>query len=161
MSATCEAPLLAALYPWEYPAKPWSTVHMDYPRPLMGKLCLLVVDAFSKWMDSYMVQTATSKATIEKLQDVIVSDNGSCFTSAEFESFCSQRGITHTKSTPCHPATNGLAERAVQSFERGMKKLNKGTLEERLQTFLMGYRNTPHSTTERTLQKCCWDGDPK
>ena len=160
----------APLHPWEFPAKPWSRLHVDYAGPFLGKIFLLVIDAFSKWLDVYMVQSATSQATIDKLRvsfaihglpDVIVSDNGSCFTSGDFEAFCHCQGIIHTKSAPYHPATNGLAERAVQTFKQGMKKLHPGSLEERLQTFLMYYKNSPHATTERTPAELLLGRSPK
>ena len=160
----------APLHPWEFPAKPWSRLHVDYAGSFLGKMFLLVIDAFSKWLDVYMVQSATSQTTIDKLRvsfaihglpDVIVSDNGSCFTSGDFEAFCHCQGIIHTKSAPYHPATNGLAERAVQTFKQSMKKLHPGSLEERLQTFLMYYRNTPHATTERTPAELLLGRSPK
>ena len=34
----------------------------------MGKMFLAVVDAYSKWIDAYVVQTATTQVTVEKLQ---------------------------------------------------------------------------------------------
>ena len=61
----------------------------------------------------------TSSATIEKLRIVfsthdllerIVTDNGTVFTSDEFESFLKTNGVTHTHTAPYHPALNGLAE---------------------------------------------------
>ena len=55
-------------------------------------------------------------------------------------------GIRHTTSAPYHPATNGLAERAVQTFKSFLKKTPDGTLENRLSKFLLNYRLTPHST---------------
>jgi hypothetical protein len=46
------------------------------------------------------------------------------------------------------PPLNGLAERAVQTFKEGMKKMsNKESLETRVSRFLLKYRITPHSTT--------------
>ena len=60
-----------------------------------------------------------------------MTDNGPSFTSKEFQSFMTENGIIHKKSSPYHPATNGLAERAVQTFKCGLKKLS-GPLETRL-----------------------------
>ena len=78
---------------------------------------------------------------------MIVSDNGSVFTSKEFSDFMIYNGITHVKSSPYHPSTNGLAERAVQIFKAGIKKQAEGTLESKLAHFLFHYRLTPQTTT--------------
>ena len=56
-------------------------------------------------------------------------------------------GIKRTFSAPYHPATNGQAERAVQSLKKGLREMSHGTVEERLTKFLFKYRITPHSTT--------------
>ena len=57
--------------------------------------------------------------TVWSSRVAIVSDNGTCFTSSEFESFLKLNGITHLKSASYHSSTNGLAERAVQIVKRG------------------------------------------
>ena len=50
-------------------------------------------------------------------------------------------------TAPYHPQSNGLAERMVQAFKGGMKKLSEGTIDLKLARFLFNYRITPHSTT--------------
>ena len=57
------------------------------------------------------------------LPETIVSDNGSCFVSNEFESFLQSYGIKHITTAPYHPSSNGLAERAVQVLKIGLMQI--------------------------------------
>jgi transposase InsO family protein len=120
---------------------------------------LILVDAHSQWMEVCPVTSATSQVTIDRLRmifathglpQILVSDNGTCFTSAEFQEFVRKNGIRHVTSSPYHPASNGLAERAVQSFKVGMKKAGTGNIETNLARFLFRYRIIPHTTTGRS-----------
>ncbi|TNN18713.1 hypothetical protein EWB00_009952, partial [Schistosoma japonicum] len=79
------------------------------------------------------------------LPDMIVSDNGSQFTSSQFQEFCRRLGIIHYRSPPYHPQSNGQAERFVDTFKRALLK-SKGeeTSMESLQNFLFVYRTTPN-----------------
>ena len=122
-------------------------------------MLLIIVDAYSKWIDVHVMQTSTSTATVERLRqtfsthglpEIIVSDNGSNFTSKEFETFLKLNGIRHITTAPYHPASNGLAERAVQTVKEGIKKQGEGTLETKVYRFLFQYRITPNTTTGRT-----------
>ena len=149
-------PPTSPLIPWEFPQHPWERLHADFAGPYEGKMFLVVVDAFSKWMEIIPLTTATSATTIESLRGIFathglpstfVTDNGSQFTSAEFQSFMEKNGIRHLRSAPYHPATNGLAERAVQSFKRSMEKNTDGSIHTRVSRFLFLYRRTPHTTT--------------
>ena len=102
-------------------------------------MILLVVDAHSKWIEAFTVSTASSATTIERLRQVfaqfqlpktVVSDSAAYFTSQEIdhESYLELNAIRHTKSSPYHPSSNGLVERAVQSLKNGLKKETEGTL---------------------------------
>ena len=42
-------PPKAPLHPWESPNRSWSRLHIDHAGPYLGKLYLIVVDAFSKY----------------------------------------------------------------------------------------------------------------
>ena len=70
--------------------------------------------------------------------------NSMCFTSNEFETFLQRNGIRHI---PYQPASNDLAERAVQVVNTGLKKNKNGTFRSRLNVTLASYRLTPHATT--------------
>ena len=89
------------------------------------------------------------------LPEILVSDNGPAFVSKEFEEFAKKNGIRHVKSAPYHPSTNGLVERAVQTFKNSMKK-QSGTLQTRLSRFLFKYRTTPHTTTGISPAELRW-----
>ena len=149
---TASAPIQA----WEFPKRPWSRLHVDYAGLFQGHMFLVVVDAHSKWLDVKVVKQATSTTRISALRSIfathgipelLVSDNGSMFTNAEFKDFLQHNGICHNTLAPYHPATNGLAERSVQTFKAFLKKSSGGSLDDRLSQFLFQYRITPHATT--------------
>ena len=160
-----KTPAPAALHPWEWPSRSWTRIHIDYAGPFMGKMFLLIIDAHSKWLDVHWVSSATTETTLEKLRttfathglpEVLVSDNGSVFTSEDFKVFTRRNGIRHVTSAPYHPSSNGLVERAVQIFKQGMKKQDKGSIETKLARFLLSYRTTPQTTTGETPAQLRW-----
>ena len=147
---------MAPLHPWEWPAEPWSRVHLDFAGPFLNGMFLVVVDAHSKWLDVRPMSSITSTKTIDQLRVIfsthglprkVVTDNGPSFTSKEFKQFMRENGIVHVTSAPYHPSSNGLAERAVQTFKHGILRIAGATIQERLSKFLFKYRITPHTTT--------------
>ena len=93
----------------------------------MGKMFLIVIDAHSKWLEVLPMTKIIAEETIAKvrqlisthgLPEIIVTDNGATFTSAEFRSYLDINGVTLIHTAPYHPASNGLAERAVQIFKK-------------------------------------------
>ena len=129
-------PPKAPLHPWEYPSRPWTHLHIDHAGPFLGHTFLIVVDAHSKWIESHVVNSTSSEATIKVLRNLfathgipehVVLDNGSGFTSQEFKQFMEQSGIKHTITSPYNLSSNSLAERAVQTVNHGISKL-EGTI---------------------------------
>ena len=124
--------------------------------PFLNHMFLIVIDAGSKWIEAFPMSTSTSKATIQCLRplfaqfglpDILVSDNGTSFTSSEFQEFLATNGIKHWKSAPYHLSSNGLAEKAVQIVKQGLKRRKDGSVSDRLSRILFTYCITPHSTT--------------
>lgn len=132
-------------------------LHIDYAGPYDGHWFSVIVDALAKWPEIYIMPSTTSSVTLNKLKEcfarfglpeVIVSDNGTQFTSHEFNDFCRLNGINHMTSPPYHPQSNGQAERFVDTFKRALLK-SKGeeVTPDALQTFLQTYRNTPNPSS--------------
>ena len=125
---------------------------MDYAGSVNNHMLLVVVDAFSKWIEVLLVKSASSAATIKNLRTLfvthgipesLVSDNGSPFTSAEMKEFMIANSARHITSSPYYPSSNGLAERAVQTCKTALKKIDGDSLHIKLQRFLMSYQTTP------------------
>ena len=119
---------VSPLHPWLWPVSPWDRIHIDYCGPMLGCMYLIVVDAFSKWMEVFPVRFATAETTVEMLRTTfarwglprtIVSDNAQCFVCPAFKTFCEKNGVQHVTTSPYSPKSNGLAEKAVQTFKEG------------------------------------------
>ncbi|UYV69110.1 K02A2.6-like [Cordylochernes scorpioides] len=57
-------------------------------------------------------------------------------------------GIQHLKSAPYYPATNGLAERFVQTSKIYLRSINNEGLNKSLANFLFTYRSVQQSSTK-------------
>ena len=141
---------------WSWPGGPWKRLHLDFAGPYLGRMFLVIVDAYSKYLEVVPMSHATSATTISALRHVfsslglpehIVTDNGSQFTSTEFQKFLDDNDIHHTTTPPGHPATNGLAERYVGDFKDKLSKMGKTgeSLQTKLDRLLLTYRATPTS----------------
>ena len=71
----------------------------------------------------------------------IFTDNVTSFTSEEFQEWCKNRGTIHLNCAPYYTATNGAAEKLIQTFEKILKKFSLLPLAA-LNEFLMQYRPT-------------------
>ncbi|XP_046399364.1 uncharacterized protein K02A2.6-like [Ischnura elegans] len=151
-------PNKAHLKCWERPDKPWVRLHIDLAGPFMSKVFLVVVDSSTKWPEVFQLSNSSSEEILGHLRalfatfglpEEIVSDNGTPFTSWEFQNFCSMNGIRHRFSPPYRPATNGAAENLVKCFKSKIKTLVNSNvpLHIALQRFLFDCRISPHSTT--------------
>ena len=131
----------APLHPWQWPSHPRSRLHLDFAGSVAGKMLLVVIDAYSKWIEVIPMVSITASATLQQLRKLfaqfglpqtLVSDNGLRFRFEEFKEFCRQNGIKHIPAAPYHPSSNGLAEQAVKIVKKGMRKQSTGDLRDNL-----------------------------
>jgi len=146
---------------WEVPSGPWQRIHIDFAGPIDNVMYFIIVDAYSKWPEVITMRFATSFNCIVALTALfarhgiperLVSDNGTQFVSREFSNFLVNYQISHSLTATYHPATNGEAERFVQTFKNFLK-ISQPKIDERdcaIQNFLLVYRTTNHSLTNRT-----------
>ena len=143
-----------SIHPWMMPEKPWSRLHLDHAINVLGRNWLVLVDAYSKYPCIHPTTSTSSKSTTAILEQefahfgyphTLVTDNATTFMSQEFQAWCKQRGIVHLTGAPYHPATNGAAERLIQSFKQALRKSSLPP-KEALQEFLMQYRRIPFAS---------------
>ena len=123
--------------------KPWSKVPTDLFE-FNNRHYLVTADYYSNfWEVDRMESSTTSKAVISKLKQyfarhgipsTVVSDNGPQFDSDEFHRFACEWEFDHAQS-------NGLAESAVKTVKRLMRKAHEDGREPWLA--LLHHRNTP------------------
>nr|XP_012562165.2 uncharacterized protein K02A2.6-like [Hydra vulgaris] len=110
-----------------------------------------IIGSFLEWIEVEVVHSNEAKATTKVFRRllsthgiprVIVSDNGSGFLSEEYKKFLYSNRIKPPHSAPYDPASNGQAERMVQTFKNSIKNFQGNDIETQLCRF------TVHSYVE-------------
>jgi Integrase core domain len=123
-----------------------ESAHRLRYRPFMEWNFSILVDAHTKWPEISMTKSTDSTAFINIRRDIfswfglpytLVSGNRPQFKSADFELFLRANGIKHKTSAPYHPATNGQAERMVQTMKQSLRAMSNepGELKLKLNRF--------------------------
>lgn len=161
--STCQVvqnqPPKTLLHPWIPASKPMERVHIDFAGPFEeGLTYMVLVDAYSKWPEVFIMKSITSERTVDVLSrvfakyglpQIMVTDNGTQFTSVEFKDLVDKNGIVHKRSAPYHPSTNGQAERFAQTLKQAIRasRSDGGSPQLKLDRFLLAYRNARHVVT--------------
>ena len=138
-----------AMLPHEIPQYPWQIAATDLF--LWNDVnYILVVDYYSRYWKIASLRSTTSTAVIEKLKQIfsrhgipemIKSDNGPQYSSAEFATFATCWKFPHVTSSPKYPQSNGLAEKTVQAAKKMLEKAKRDRKD--LYLSLLEQRNTP------------------
>lgn len=56
------------MHPRPWPTQPWEKIHVDFASPFMGSMFLVVVDAYSKWLEVIPMATTSAGKTLEALR---------------------------------------------------------------------------------------------
>ncbi|KAL3099656.1 hypothetical protein niasHS_003111 [Heterodera schachtii] len=75
---------------------------------------------YSKWPPNRQRQQSKNRHLFSRhgIPEILVSDNGTQFTSNEFDKFMAVNGVNHLFSAPYNPMSNGQAEGFVGTFKR-------------------------------------------
>ena len=160
---TLPSPPRVEVVSWEKPDGPWSRIHIDYAGPCHGYYFLVIVNAFSKWIEVFKTKSISAEATLNMLKHLfkrwglaktLVSDNETQFTSDILKQFMDNNGINHIFTPPGHPASNGAAENGVKTFKKILEKVffysKNINLDDVISNFLIDYRSSEHCTTKMT-----------
>ena len=83
--------------------------------------------------------------------DTLVTDNGPCYTSKEFQTLMQSMSVNHLTSSPHYLQSNGLAEKYVGIIKNLFHKEKEEG--QSPYTALMVYRNTPLNGTLQSLMQ--------
>ena len=137
------------LQPHEMPSRPWSKVGA-YLFELGQQNFLILVDYWSSYFEVQELKRITSTTVITacKVQfarhgipDVLITDNGTQFSSSEFAKLAEAWKLEHKTSSPHHPQSNGKAENAVKICKNLLKKARADNRDPLLA--FLDWRNTP------------------
>ena len=137
------------LMPHEIPSRPWQKVGTDLFL-FDQRQYLITADYYSSFFEVDKLNVTDSRTVIEKLKmqfsrhgipEIVISDNGPQYASAEFAKFASDWHFQHITSSPRNPPSNGKVESAVKICENIMRKALHGKFDPYLA--LLDYHNTP------------------
>ena len=117
---------------WQNETVPFRTIHIDdkgplHPTSYRNLHCLLVIDAFSRFLMLYPVTNTGAQATIPAIEkwihsfgipQSIVHDRGTVFINTEFFIWTKELGITLRPRAAHSPWTNGKIETQNQHIAR-------------------------------------------
>ncbi|MCG8048362.1 MAG: DDE-type integrase/transposase/recombinase [Candidatus Thiodiazotropha taylori] len=146
----------------QLPEGPWQHLALDLMGPFpSGDHVLVVVDYYSRWYEIALLKTITSSKIINCLNKMfcthglplsVTCDNAPQLVSEEMKDYLKHNGIQQHLVTPYYAQANGEVERQNRSLLKAIKTLQieKGDWRKELDKYLLSYRATPHSCTQKS-----------
>ena len=118
---------------------------MDYK----GKPVLVMIDFYSGYLMTNNLNLQNTTAVTARMNDEwrrfglpkrLITDNGPCFHSENFNNFCEKMDIHHDTVSPHYHQSNGRIERAIQTIR---KIYNKCASDTEITNAILAYHDTP------------------
>jgi hypothetical protein len=154
--------LKAELTPLPVPDKPFEHIATDIAHLPMSRDGFAYVVAFICHMSKFLVLVPLKTLTAEEVANayfhqfckvfgfprVLLSDNGSNFTSELFDGILSKFDTEHSTCVPSYHQTNGLVERSFRTVRQGLRILAKDreTWPDYLTQFVLAYNSSEHES---------------
>lgn len=147
---------------------PFHTLHADHLGPFIrskkGNVYLLViVDAFTKFVNMRPVRDTKTSTAIRIFKEYfslfgtpsrLITDRGSCFTSAKFKEFIEKLHIKHILNAVATPRANGQVERFNRTISDALSTKCHGETENSWDEYIgdiqLGINSTVNKTTGNT-----------
>jgi len=160
---------LTASSPWETTEHPrWGSAGLGYHRHSVRtahrfgwvQIPTSCRRSFTKWVEAYPLPDQEANTCMTALFNGFVarfglprqlhSDQGRNFESSLVKKLCKIVGVNKTRTTPFHPRSDGLTERANRTIKQMLRATTSQNPQEwpsKIPSILSAYRMTEHSTT--------------
>src|SRR5215212_3183151 len=121
----------------------------------------VAIDRCSRWVHLAVKDDETTASAVAFLTEAIrafpftvthvLTDRGSCFVADGFEAACRKLGVTHRKTRPYTPKTNGMVERFNGRIQREGLGITVASHRD-LETLLQGFTQAYNARRQRVLK---------
>jgi len=121
----------------------------------------VAIDRASRFVHLAVRDDETERSAVAFLKEAVqafpfqvthgLTDRGSCFTADGFEAACRKLGVTHRKTRPYTPRTNGMVERFNGRIQREGLGITVASHRD-LETLLQGFTQAYNARRQRVLK---------
>ena len=127
-----------------------------------NKYIMVVMDHFTRWVEAYSLPNQEAATVAKVLVNAWISRYGVQTQSNQIKArtlthnsqTCQLLGIHKTRTTPCHPQSDGLAERSNQTLKTllriRLKQIPEDMWDEELPLLMLAYRSIVQESTQFT-----------